>query len=166
MKTIKLSFKIGIGIFILFLSLQACDSNKKVKESEISQLETIIQDPLRISNVDVSLVKLDYEIKAKDKTYAQAWLIQLAIPNMPKNYGSKIDFYIGDYKIPEYGGTENGIYFRVFEKAALERMNAAEIRYKYESSKDIISSNQYLKLPELDKLEMRNEKDQLNKKNR
>ena len=165
MKAIRMNSIVKIGILTLFLNLIACDSNKNVKETEVSQIETIQQESLEISNVEVSLVELDYRMKANDTAYSQAWLIQLEIPNFPKYSGSKVDFYVGDYKVPEYGETEDGIYFRVFEKDKLERMNAAEIRYKYGSSQEIMTSKQRLVLPALDKLEIQNEKDKLMRKN-
>jgi hypothetical protein len=164
MKTKILNIRISLGLTALVLALLACDSNKKVTQAETGQVMENVQDSLLFSGVDVSLVQLEHEIKVNDKSYSQAYLIRLKISNMPKYSGSGVDFYIGNYKIPEYGGTEDGIYFKVFEKEVLQGMNSEKIRYKYGTSQDIWPSKQKLELPDLDALKLLNEKEQIRRK--
>ncbi len=165
MKAIKSNIKISIGTILLFLALLACDSNKKMSDSQGNNIQIMEQDSIIISRAEVYLVKLDYEVTHTNKTYDRAWLVKLKVENLPIYYDSRIDFFIGDQRIPEYGGTEDGIYFRVYERDSLTNMSDAEIRYRLPRSKEIITSKQRLIIPELEGINIVNEKDLLKRKN-
>lgn len=59
-----------------------------------------------------------------------AYLVLLHFEKRPPVTNERIDFYIGDYKVPEYGGTKTGIYFRIFDQALLNRLNNQPISWK------------------------------------
>jgi len=166
MKATKLISKIGsMAVIMAFLGMISCESNAKKSESTLSVVQTAKQEPLVISDVQVDLVKLDYKFQQDSISYDTAWLIRLQIHNMPIYRDSGIEFFIGDEKIREYGGTEDGIYFKVYEKEMLNRMADAEIRYKLDVSGDIMYSKVRFKLPNLDDLKMINEKELLKRGN-
>lgn len=62
------------------------------------------------------------DAKGQQKSYTKAYVVRLkgyfavdrAIP---------VDVYIGDYKIPEYGGTKDGIYFKVYDEKLLQKLD-------------------------------------------
>ncbi len=59
-----------------------------------------------------------------------AYLIFFDLKNRPAFLNTKLDFYIGEYKIPEYGGTKNGIYFRIYDKDVVSKLNNQPILYQ------------------------------------
>lgn len=74
-----------------------------------------------------------YTYKDKDnkrKESKTAYLVTLTFAQKLEPMDINIDYYIGDYKIPEYGGTENGIYFRLIEPGLLEKLNNQSFSYK------------------------------------
>ena len=84
---------------------------------------------------------------------------------MPTYYSERIDFFIGDYRIPEYGGWEGGIYFKVYEEDLLRRLNNAEFLYRLPENKEVVKFDTRFKLPDLDGLEMIDEKSAIGRKN-
>jgi len=98
------------------------------------------QKPLRLKEYSVHKVKLSFPYKMKssnlengeEKVYETAWLVKLELENMPTTYGPKIDFFVGEYKIPEYGGWKDGIYFRIYDEKVLEMINGQQFFYQKE----------------------------------
>lgn len=46
-----------------------------------------------------------------------------------------VEIYIGDYRVPEYGGMKDGIYFRIYEDTLLQRLEGKPFGYGYEGQK-------------------------------
>ncbi len=42
-----------------------------------------------------------------------------------------LELYIGDYRVPEYGGTRDGLYFRIYDERLLSRLEGKEFRYRF-----------------------------------
>ena len=47
------------------------------------------------------------------------------------NQALGFELYIGDYRIPEYGGTHDGLYFRIYDQKLLARLENKEFRYRF-----------------------------------
>ena len=87
---------------------------------------------LELTSVKIHKTRLNYSHKVREKdgkerVYEQAWLVLLSFKNSEPVMDTRIDFYIGDYRIPEYGGTNDGIYFRVYDESLLKSLNNQEI---------------------------------------
>jgi len=90
---------------------------------------------LQLKSVDVHLVKpvkpYQYRTDKNElKTVAQAYLVLFDFEKIPPVTNERTDFYIGDYRIPEYGGTKTGIYFRIYDPAIVNRLNNQPISWK------------------------------------
>ena len=46
-----------------------------------------------------------------------------------------VDIYIGDYKVEEYGGSSDSIYFKVYDEALFERLEGQPFAYGFEGKK-------------------------------
>lgn len=131
MKTIRLNIKLAFIVITSLFMYSSCQNKPQaVVSTNVEQAKIITQDSISLIDVTVHLVKLDFDFKHNDTVYKHAWLIKLQLDNMPAYPAQRIDFAIGDYIIPEYGGWEKGIYFRVYEEQLLDKLNNAEIRYK------------------------------------
>ena len=56
-----------------------------------------------------------------------------------------IDFYIGDYRIPEYGGRENRIYFRIHDPKLLESLDGQTISYQVANQGKVSLGKKFVK---------------------
>jgi hypothetical protein len=111
---------------------------------------------LELSSYSVHLVqpKTPYKVRnAKNEVEEKktAYLVFFDLKHRPAFYNTNLDFYIGDYKIPEYGGTATGIYFRVYDKALLKKLNNESILYAT-GRQPQKSLNKKFTVPEVSKL--------------
>ncbi|NLH47834.1 MAG: hypothetical protein GX444_04435 [Myxococcales bacterium] len=86
---------------------------------------------------DVALVNLQTPVKiataeGRQKEYRQAYLVRLH-GSFPADGAELMRLALGDQPIPEYGGLPDGIYFMVFETAALNKLAGREFRFQYGS---------------------------------
>ena len=93
---------------------------------------------LEIRSYEIALADLERpETRVTDgvrRTFEQVYIVELegdfgafgAIP---------VDVYIGDHRIEEYGGTRDGIYFKVYDEALLDRLEGQPFAYGFEGRK-------------------------------
>jgi hypothetical protein len=91
---------------------------------EIVRLE--LKNPVRLRDSE-----------GKEQSYDRAYLVTLK-GTFPRNQGLGMELYIGDYRVPEYGGSRDGIYFRIYDDRLLARLEGKEFRYRF-ASKEIRS---------------------------
>lgn len=102
---------------------------------------TAAQEPaeLHIKDYKILVQQLERPVMRKDakgekQRYEKVYVVELkgyfggprAIP---------IDIYIGDYKIPEYGGTKDGVYFKIYDSALLEKLEGQPFALGIENRK-------------------------------
>jgi hypothetical protein len=75
--------------------------------------------------------------EGKEQSYERAYLVTLK-GTFPRNQGLGMELYIDDYRVPEYGGTRDGVYFRIYDDKLLARLEGKEFRYRF-ASKEIRS---------------------------
>jgi hypothetical protein len=64
------------------------------------------------------------------RQYTHAHVVFLEIEGL-RISGPALEVFIGDYKVPEYGGWGRGIYFKVYEPALLEKLAGQEMRWQF-----------------------------------
>ena len=127
-------------------------------------------DTIRLIDQSVHFVKLSFPYVTTDekggkKEYTTAWLVRFRLENMPRAMGANMDFFIGDYQIPEYGGWENGIYFKIYDHALLEKLRDAEIFIRTPLDEKKTSTRQRFKdIPPPDKIPLEEEDQVLGRK--
>lgn len=105
-----------------------------VEQTAPSQGQTaqVKREPLELTGVDLHKVRLAAPHKRREqdgteKVFDQAWLVLLSFRNPPPVTNTALDIFIGDYRIPEYGGFQNGIYFKIYDESLLSSLNGQEI---------------------------------------
>jgi hypothetical protein len=88
---------------------------------------------------------LDKENKVRESR--TAYLVKFFFVKTPKPSDTVIKFYIGEYKVPEYGGVDDGIYFLIIEPGLLDRLDNQAINYSFGTS-DRVSLNKTFKKPD------------------
>lgn len=154
MKKNNHSQTIGIAA-LLALTFMFCQGKKtSAPQGDVAVVVPIesIQDSIQLLGYTVHQVKLATPYSTEDalgnsKKYEQAWLVKMELGNMPKYTNRKIDFFIGDYTIKEYGGWERGIYFRIYDKALLDQLVTKEIRYRSSTSDSVLSMHKIFEVP-------------------
>lgn len=129
--------------------------------TESTSAQPIKKEPLELSKMAVHKVKLPYTHKiqgAKGQVteYNEAWLVVFDLKNLGSPTDLGLNFFIGDYQIPEYGGAPNGIYFRIYEEKALRSLQENEISFQVQGGPKT-PLNQKFMLPELEKLSIEDE---------
>ena len=69
------------------------------------------------------------DAEGKEQSYDRAYLVTLK-GTFPRDQGIGMELYIGDYRVPEYGGTKDGIYFRIYDEKILNSLEGKEFRYR------------------------------------
>jgi hypothetical protein len=69
------------------------------------------------------------EANGERRTFTEAYVVRLKV-SQPDFANEKVDFFVGDYRVPEYGGWAEGIYFKVYDRALFESLRGGELRYR------------------------------------
>jgi len=164
MKT-KRSF---IAIIFLALGISSVSCQNKAQSTQTKE-EATARDSLQLVDYSIHFVELPFEYAITDslgkkKHYVEAWLVKMQWKNMSAYPAQKVDFFIGDYRITEYGGWEKGIYFRIYDKQLLDKLNAKEISYLLPGHHNPISTKRKLEVDLSKKKEKENENKVLGRK--
>ena len=90
------------------------------------------RDALELTAVELHKVRLDspHKLREEDgqeRVYEEAWLVLLSLRNLPIGADAALDIFIGDYRVPEYGGFRDGIYFRIYDERLLQSLDGRDI---------------------------------------
>lgn len=127
-----------VSIVLLIPFSPAACNRRAVSEQTAPQAQAsgptpeVKTEPLELTGVEIHRVKLSAAQKVRDnegreRVYEQAWLVLLSFKNPPPVRNERMDFYIGDYRVPEYGGFKDGIYFRIYDESLLQSLNDQEL---------------------------------------
>lgn len=89
--------------------------------------------PLAYHGAEVFAVELDRPIEASDadgvvKSWTEAYAVRLELA-LPRLHGPAVDLWIGERRIAEYGGWEQGIWFWIYDRRALEQLEGQAIHF-------------------------------------
>jgi hypothetical protein len=93
------------------------------------------REPIRLISYEITQLELKKTVRlldpeGKEQKYDRAYVVTLK-GNFPLNQGLGFELYIGDYRIPEYGGTREGLYFRIYDEKLLSRLEGKDFRYRF-----------------------------------
>ena len=102
-----------------------------------SQGDQTKAEAIRLNSYDVVQLELKTPVRLRDTegkehSYDRAYVFTLK-GTFPRDQAMALELYIGDYQIPEYGGTRDGLYFRIYDPKLLERFDGKEFRYRFGS---------------------------------
>lgn len=92
--------------------------------------------------------KKPYKYRDNDnklKESKTAYLVTFTFASELKTMNTMIDFYIGDYRIPEYGGRENRIYFRLYDPKLVESLDGQTISYQVANRDKVSLGKKFMK---------------------
>jgi hypothetical protein len=124
-------------------------------------------EKLHLGKIEVSRLALDRAVRQPDaagapKDWTEAYLVRLEMER-PSFWNELVRLYVGDWQVPEYGGWQRGIYFKVYDPALLTRLNGGELRYRIGSGQPQ-SFGRRLEVPPLDRLPRLREADLFHRK--
>lgn len=102
------------------------------KQSKTPERIRITGYNILVQEFEKPLVRLDE--KGVKREYSKAYVVQLK-GEFGEPRAIPVDIYIGNYKVPEYGGMKGGIYFRIYEERLLEELEGKQFGYGYENQK-------------------------------
>jgi hypothetical protein len=117
---------------------------------------------LTLHGQEVLRLELEQPVRAPDmggiqRTYTSAWLVRLQV-DRPGFADETVYFYIGEFQVPEYGGWEKGIYFKVYDPAFLTSLRGKQLRYRIGHT-EVQSFDRTLEIPDLEKVPVRQERE-------
>jgi hypothetical protein len=90
---------------------------------------------IRLISYEITQLELKKSVRlldteGKEQKYDRAYLVTLK-GTFPLNQALGFELYIGDYRVPEYGGTHDGLYFRIYDEKLVSRLEDKEFRYRF-----------------------------------
>lgn len=90
---------------------------------------------VKIQEVKVETKALAKAVERRDATGQKRAYSQVTVVHLkgvfPPPMDTALDLFVGDTRIPEYGTTAEGIYFKVYDPALLEKHRGKELRYRF-----------------------------------
>lgn len=108
------------------------------------QAREVSRPAISLSSYDVVLLELKKPFVMRDRegkpqSYDRAYVVTLK-GRFPADQALGMELFIGDYRVPEYGGTRDGLYFRIYDEKLLARLEGKDFRYRF-ATKEIHSFN-------------------------
>lgn len=120
------------------LGLGGCEGaiDQGAKTQEVERIERPQEETFRLNGVEVLRVDLREPVDRPDaagevRTWHQAFMVRLALPQPPA-WGPAFDLFLGEERVAEYGGWEEGVYFWVYDPARLEALRGRTISYRFD----------------------------------
>jgi len=94
---------------------------------------------IEIRSYEIALADLErpetrLDAKGVKRTFGQVYIVELK-GDFGEPGAIPVDIYIGDHKIEEYGGTRDGIYFKVYDEALFDRLEGQPFAYGFEGQR-------------------------------
>ena len=84
----------------------------------------------QVVQLDLRAPVVHRDSAGREQTYHRAFLVTLK-GDFPRDQGLGLELFIGDYRIPEYGGTRDGLYFRIYDPKTISGFEGKEIKYRF-----------------------------------
>ena len=160
-KSFRLRSAISLTLVSASLSIAMASCNKHPPTTRDTEVTPGPRAPLSLTGYTVHRVRLPYTHhvrgeKGERQAFNDAWMILLSLRNLGPPRAPATYFYIGEYKVPEYGGALDGIYFRVYDEARLRSLDGQEISVQEPGAKRRTLDRKFI-LPELSNLPVEEE---------
>jgi hypothetical protein len=158
--------------FVTIMSLCFASCQNKEQGATDAPVSPVRQerpaDSIVFKGYSIHLAKLPFTYVTQNEKgaklqYDEAYIVMFEVKDTMKSVSQNIAYAIGGYILPEYGGWKNGIYFKIYDRALLERLNNKEIRYRLPHQKEMVSTGKVFKVEGLKSLKLENEDDLIRK---
>lgn len=107
--------------------------------SDFSYAEEKGSVPIKIDSYDIELHELETPIFRRSGRGEKQAFDKYYVVYLNGNFGEvraqALEIFIGNYKISEYGGTPDGIYFKVYDETLLKRLEGKTFAFGYQGKK-------------------------------
>jgi hypothetical protein len=118
----RLRFRLLLGAAFLLPSLAlplAAQPNPAVAATKVTVERKAFDRPLSVRVAGGEL-----------KSYSEGWEVRLR-GTFPIYGDRAMELYVGDYRVPEYGGTADGLYFRLYDSKVVAGLAGREISWRF-----------------------------------
>lgn len=92
-----------------------------------------------IRSYEIGLAELPRPEVRRDSAGVERSYDRVYVVHLKGDFGAPraipVDIWIGDYKVEEYGGTEEGIYFKVYDEGLFDRLENQPIAWGLQGQK-------------------------------
>lgn len=104
-----------------------------------AQERVTYQEEIRITGYEIRVQEFKKPFERIDEKGAMRRYSKAYVVHVRGSFGEPraipVEVYIGDYKVPEYGGTKDGIYFKIYDEELLQRLNGKPFGFGFENQK-------------------------------
>jgi hypothetical protein len=120
------TFFAAVVLVVLLAAVFSQPQQKGIEEISIASYDISVQE------FDKPFTKIDE--KGVKRSYKKAYVVRLR-GNFGEIGAIPVDIFVGDYRIPEYGGTKDGIYFKIYDDELLEKLEGKPLGYGFQGQK-------------------------------
>jgi|GEM_PF-3243065 len=118
-----------IVISLLFVLGTALDSRAQ-EPTATGSAPAVHLDSYQVVRQELKAPARVRDTEGREQSYHQVYLVTVK-GTFPRDQGLGMELYIGDYRVPEYGGTADGLYFRLYDPKLLTALEGKEFRYRF-----------------------------------
>lgn len=100
------------------------------RPGEAQEVPTVRLESVEVLRVDLRRPVERPDAEGRMRTWEQAFMVRLALPEPPA-MGPAVTIFLDGEAVPEHGGWERGIYFWVYDPARLEELRGRTISYRF-----------------------------------
>ncbi len=110
-----------------------------VTASPLVLAQEAVRRPIEIRSVEISVAPLAQpraflDIEGVEHSADEVYIVELR-GDFGEIRAIPVEIYIGNYKVEEYGGTENGIYFKVYDPSFFDRLDDQPFAYGFQGQR-------------------------------
>jgi hypothetical protein len=147
-------------VCLLCLPAFLLTSCSRAQQSRSTQPAGPAAAKLVLHGYDIVLMKLSRPATVavppdKPRQFDSVYVVRLKL-DKPPTAGPALDIYIGDYRVPEYGGLPDGFYFKVYDLDQLRKLAGGEMKCR-QAGRPVQSLERRFEVPEASRVPVVNE---------
>ena len=137
------------------VTLAGCNATAPAKDPGGGRQDPQRTQEVRLIDYSVHHVDLTHAVAIGGREVTEAYLVRLEM-ELPSARGPVVQLLLGGEPVREYGGWTGGIYFKVYDRAALERLGGKAFAYRLGTKQ--ASLDKVFELPQVESLEKQPER--------
>lgn len=154
----KTHSKITILIIVCGLALASCGDGNGSTQLRSQPARPVLK-AYQVHRVTLAQPRQVTMENGETQEVRAAYLIMLSM-DPPPFRGPILNVFLGDYRVPEYGGWDDGIYFKVYDRALLDRLDGQPFAYSVDGQPTRTLGMSF-KVPDVDAMKTRPERELL-----
>lgn len=130
------SVMVAMVLCCVFMGLALAQTSNVNNAPRVSGDNGLAFNGAEVLSVTLEKPLMRADISGIDRPWSQAYMVRLAI-STPPAMGPVLELYVGNERIPEYGGWKEGVYFWVYDPQKLQQLNGRPISYRFASNRQL-----------------------------